>query len=344
MTTNWPKLPTVKKIKPLGATTPYIWVIEPVHGCNLRCGHCACRLNEPGKYLFMSEEVWRASWTIIAEVTPTVRVDLCVAGEPTLHPRLIDFLRIARAAAPLAQIQITTNGMRIARGEVRYRDLFDAGVNIVYTDMYAPRERFLALAEESGIPWYEYYDAPPGAPSPWTYHGPALKMIVLQRQPADWPASRQRAGLLGTWYNHLDWKAAARFGLKPVEQPIIRRCNQPFLYANIHVSGAYLLCCQDGVGETAGKFGTVFDGAEGFRWFWYWKEMQLIRRRLQQKNRADTSYCSRCCITFSRCDYKHWTDAEVARFYDFMGWHDLEEDAKVNRFARPAANPQLPLI
>jgi hypothetical protein len=242
-----------KIVKPLGATSPWVWSLEPTHGCNLRCGHCNCRLDPlPKTYDFMGEETWRKAWAIIARTAPTCRVDLCVGGEPTLNESLPDFLKIAREISPRTQIQITTNGTMIASGHVTYKQLLDAGANIVYTDMYSPAELFHRLADESGYPSYEYYNPPPQAPSPWTYWGPQLKMIVLQEQPENWPETRFRAGLLGTWYNHLDWQAAARFGLKPVEKPIARRCNQPFLYVTVDSKGNYLLCCQDNTGETSG--------------------------------------------------------------------------------------------
>jgi hypothetical protein len=331
---GWEIPKPTKKIKPLGETSPYAWGVEPSHGCNLRCGHCSCRLNPVGEFEFMTEETWRATFTIINAVTPTCRVDLCIGGEPTMHPRLPEFLTIAKSIAPKTQIQITTNGTQLLKGRWTYRQLLDAGANIVYTDMYGPRERFEALAKESGTQYYYYYDKPAGAPSPWTYHGPELKLIVLQEQPAHWPKSRLKAGLLGTWYNNLDWKAAARFGLKPVTEPIVRRCNQPFIHAMVHANGSYLLCCQDNMGETAGDFGSVHEGLEGFKRFWYGERLQLIRRRLRQKNRADSPQCKRCCITFSRCDYKHWTDDQVAKFWDGAEWKPLPDEPGFDRFAK----------
>jgi hypothetical protein len=324
----WPRLRALKKRKPLGKTSPYNWVVELVHGCNLSCGHCSCRLDPKGVYHFMDEQTWRETWSIMRKVTPTCRADICLGGEPTLHPRLYDYLRIARELSPDSQIQITTNGTMLMQGKIAYAGLIASGANIVYTDMYGPRKRFIEMAKESKLPWYEYYNRPSGAPSPWTYHGPHVKLIVLQEQPAFWPKSRLRAGLLGTWYNHLDWQAAKRFGLKPVTEPLKRRCNQPFIYANVDSRGNYLLCCQDNTGETSGKFGSVHDGVPGFLRFWYGKELQIIRRRLRDKNRADTSYCSRCCITFARCDYKHWTDEQVNQFWDGAGWQQLPKDEK----------------
>jgi hypothetical protein len=323
---TFPHLKPPKKIKPMGSTSPWVWCIEPTHGCNLRCGHCNCRLDPlPKRYHFMSEDTWARTWHIIKETNPTCRVDLCIGGEPTLNPNLVSFLRLARRISPWSQIQITTNGTMIAKGACDYRQLLEAGANIIYTDMYSPADLFRGKAAASGYPWYEYYDAPAGAPSPWTYWGPDLKLIVLQLQPENWPKSRFKAGLLGTWYNHLDWEAAAHFGLSPVTRPLTRRCNQPFLYSNVDSKGNYLLCCQDNTGETAGLFGNVAQGVDGFRRFWYGRELQIIRGRLRQKNRAGTSYCSRCCVTFSRYDFKHWTDQQVGHYWDGSEWLPLQE-------------------
>jgi hypothetical protein len=148
-----------------------------------------------------------------------------------------------------------------------------------------------------------------------------MKMIVLMDHPGTWPKSRFRAGLLGNWYGNLDWKVGARFGMTPLLKPVERRCNQPFLYVTVAASGAYLLCCQDGMHVTEGMFGNVNDGVEGFYKFWYGKEMQTVRGRLRNKDRASTPYaCRKCAITFSRCDFKHWENHEVASYWDGKTW------------------------
>ena len=273
----------------------------------------------------MDENTWRHTWQIIAELTPTCRIDLCLGGEPTLNPDLVEYLKIARTISPLSQIQITTNGTMLLNERITYEQLLTAGANIIYTDMYGSRDNYREMAQQSGFPWYEYYNAPKGAPSPWTYYGPEFKIIVLQEQPENWPKSRFRAGMLGTWYNHLDWDAAKRFGLSPVTEPLNRRCNQPFLYVNVDSHGQYLLCCQDNTGETAGLFGGVHEGVGGFKKFWFGKEMQTIRRRLRQKDRAGTSQCSRCCVTFSRCDFIHWKDIEVCVWWDGSEWQTFSK-------------------
>jgi len=321
---DWIHTRNTKRIKPLGRTSPNVWVLEPVFGCNLRCGHCCAEFID-GRTL-MDRRTWVAAWSVIGRISPTVRVDICgIVGEPTLHPDLTEWLPMARKLAPLCQIQITTNGTQLLSGAVRYRDLLDAGANIVYTDQYGPKEEFRRLARESGYPFYEYYHAPAGAPSPWTYRGPHVKMIVLMEHPGTWPASRFRAGLLGNWYGNLNWERARRFHMAPLEHPLTRRCNQPFLYSNVASDGSYLLCCQDGLHKTAGMFGNVREGVLGFKRFWYGLEMQTIRRRLREKDRAGTEYaCAKCNITFSRCDFRHWTDDEVGHWIDrYFSVHDF---------------------
>jgi len=317
----------IKKVKLFGNQTPWVWVLEPVHGCNLKCGHCCAGLLSKNTFNFMSKETWINTWNIIKEVSPTCRIDICgIVGEPSLHPDILEFIRIAREISPLSQIQITTNGSMIRSGRLKFKDMLDCGLNIIYTDQYGSKEMFEKLANESGYSYYQYYNKPKDMPSPWTYIGPELKIIVLQEQPDNWPESRFKAGLLGNWYGNLDWERAKKYKMKPLEKPLTRRCNQPFLYANVSSEGKYLLCCQDGMQVTKNKFGSVNSGLNGFKSFWFGKEMQLIRRRLRNKDRAGTEYaCAKCNITFSRCDFKHWKDEEVSRYYDGKNWSIIDE-------------------
>jgi hypothetical protein len=275
----------------------------------------------------MTLETWREMMTVIADVSPSCRVELAMGGEPTLHPELLEMLRIGRQISPLSQFQVTTNGTMLFAGKVTYRELFDAGVNVVYTDMYQPREKFRQLASESGVDWFFYYpkEGEPGRdrhPNPWAYHGPNLQLIALQEQPGRWPKSRRNANLLGSWMNHLDFKRAAKFGIQEVKTAPARRCNQPFICASVSWTGDYLLCCQDMALETVG-IGNTSEGAEGFEKYWFGKFMQEHRRWLRQKDRNASPYCSRCSITFSRCDYLHWTDEQVATWWDGSVWLEL---------------------
>lgn len=326
-----------KKLKLFGKQTPWVWVIEIVHGCNLSCGHCAMAVLDRTPRC-MTLETWEQTMDLVRQIAPQSRVELAMGGEPTLHPDLYEFLRVGRKITPLSQFQITTNGTMLTKGKVTYDGLFKAGANIVYTDMYAPREKFQELAEASGYLYWFYYPEnakepvqPPGC-NPWTYMGPHIKWIPLQNNPANWPVSRKRANLLGTWFNNFSEEKGKKFGMEKVTMAPFRRCNQPFLYAPISWTGDYILCCQDMALETVGN-GNVSTGLEGFKDWWFGKFMQDHRRWLREKDRMKSPYCARCSITFSRSDFRHWEDDQVATF---------RKDGKTFKYKEPLYRVVLP--
>lgn len=319
----------MKKIKLFGNQTPQVWSIEPAYGCNLKCGHCCSELIPVEKYNLMTKDTWIHTWNLIKQISPTCRVDLCgYVGEPSLHSDIVEFIKIARKISPKSQIQMTTNGTNIYNGKLKCKDLLDAGLNILYIDLYGKKEIFERLAKDSGYQYYFYYDRPKDVPSCWTYVGPDVKTIVLQDPPDNWPKSRLKSGLLGNWYGNLNWERGKKYNMSPLKAPLHRRCNQPFQYATVSSEGNYLLCCQDGMQVT--NFGNVNTGLDGFKKFWFGEEMQTIRRQLRNKDRAATKHaCAKCNITFSRCDYKLWQDDEVNTYYDgkkFIEFKDIEID------------------
>jgi sulfatase maturation enzyme AslB (radical SAM superfamily) len=298
----------------LGKLSPWAWALEPVRGCNLACWHCSARLLPKGQYQYMSEDTWKALWTIVRVATPRRRVEMAQMGEPTLHPAMLDFLRLARAISPQTQIQITTNGTQLIAGKVRYADLFAAGVNVMYVDMYHDAAHHIALAKESGVPFYEYLNPPPKALSPWTYYGPTFRLIVLMENPTNWPQRRKSLRGLGTFGNHLDWPVAEKHGLKPVLQPLHRVCIQPFKYVPVTYAGDFIFCCQDFMGETAGSLGNVNGGTAAFAKFWFGRAMQEARRALMTGNRAAISQCARCSMVYST--------RGMGRFAEYWHQHD----------------------
>ena len=144
----------MKPRSPLGPWAPYLWQLEPVGGCNLKC-LLALRGGGAGvsaRTRFITRETWDAAMRIIAEVTPACRVEIAMSGEPTLHPDLPELIWMARKISPHSQFNLITNGTMLTKGTITYRELFEAGANMIYVDMYVPRERHIALAEASGYP------------------------------------------------------------------------------------------------------------------------------------------------------------------------------------------------
>jgi hypothetical protein len=52
-----------------------------------------------------------------------------------------------------------------------------------------------------------------------------------------------------------------------------------------------------------------------------------------------THSCAKCNITFSRCDFKHWTDNQVGSYLDGddpskpESWRPLPDEPGIDRFA-----------
>lgn len=298
------------KKRPLGKFNPWAWCLEPVRGCNLACWHCPVSVDEnlQGKYEFMSEETWIDTWKIIKKITPYCRVEMANTGEPTMHPDLLNFVSIAKEISPNSQIQITTNGTNLIKEKITYKELFNAGINIVYVDMYAPEKKHFDLAKDSGYDYYNYYNPPKNAPGAWTYHNsPKIKFIALSKIPDKWPAKKIKRGGLGTFVNNINFSSAKakKMNITPVIKAPKRRCGQPMKYVQVLSTGNYLMCCQDAFNE-ANIESNVSDGVEGFMKFWLGKYMQSTRKLLRDKRRRDHPICKKCDIIFARSDMKFW--------------------------------------
>jgi hypothetical protein len=273
---------------------------------------------------------------VMHSITPHRRLEVAQGGEPTLHPQLLEFLEIVRRKSPTTQVQVTTNGLTLMKGKVRYRDLFDAGANSVYVDMYAPFEKHLDLVKASGAEWYKYNDPKVGSPghrNANTYYGdPNMKLVILQDSPIDRLRWR-KMGRLSTFLNHIDWEVAMPYGLVPVRKPYKRKCTLPMRYVSLSWEGDYIFCCIDFWCESAGMLGNVKEGVEGFKRYWFGRLVQTIRRRLREGDRASVPYCSRCNCAFSKCDWVNmWPPGSHDWWWDDERWQEMpppERDTEV---------------
>jgi hypothetical protein len=145
------------------------------------------------------------------------------------------------------------------------------------------------------------------------------------RNPGDWESARKNRHGFYTFLNHLDWRAAAKYGLKPLEQPLVRRCDFPSKYPSLEYSGRYLLCCTDYTGETAGQFGSVSDGVDGFLKFWLGEHMQKTRQLLHAKDRWAHPICSKCNTTSHRGDISFWPMPLAENYWDGNAWQETRE-------------------
>ncbi|GIH25042.1 hypothetical protein Aph01nite_33520 [Acrocarpospora phusangensis] len=99
--------------------------------------------------------------------TPIPMLSLVGFGEPTLHPRIVDMIDVARRSRPDLVIKITTNGSRMTEGSLdKY---FDAGLDLLEISVfgYSPAsyealmgglkfqsiQRLLSALNSSGYPF-----------------------------------------------------------------------------------------------------------------------------------------------------------------------------------------------
>jgi hypothetical protein len=83
------------------------------HSCNLACESCSHYSNQAHKGLLEIEEAerWMLAWS--ERVRPAIFSLL--GGEPTIHPRLAEFVPVARRCWPASEIRIVTNGFLLSR-------------------------------------------------------------------------------------------------------------------------------------------------------------------------------------------------------------------------------------
>ena len=285
----------------------------------------------------MTLETWKQAIDIISKVSPIGRIDMANLGEPTLNPHIYDMFSYAKEKCPTIQLLMYTNGLKLIDGSVTYAKLFDSGLNMVFLDMYHPKERHMKLVLDSGYNYIDQDHPKDTDINPFEYQKDNFHhCIYVGHNPVDWPKKKQRRWQ--TWLNNLDWSAAKKFGLSPVVVAPHRRCDQPFKYANIYHDGAYALCCQDGMREVAGTLGNVSDGVSGFFKFWLGEYMQGSRRMLDNKDRVGHDLCKRCKMADGRCDVPMWRDRDDMKgltenklldyFWDGEKWNKLEPYGK----------------
>jgi len=311
--------------RPLGKFNIWAWWVELVRGCNLACWHCPTRLLPKNKILFMTEDVWLSMLKVIKEVTPRTRLEFGNAGEPTLHPALLEYLKLARKICPDIQILTYTNGTKLIEGSLTYKQLFDAGLNRVFVDMYSPYIEHKKLAKESGYSWFYQDTKSVNDTNVFSNcHKPDSHIIMLAENPSHWSHRKLSRGYLSTFFNDLDWSVAIKHGLKPTANPIERKCDLPFKFINVNYDGSFVFCCFDYMRHTIENFGNINEGLEAFINFWFGKYMQNTRKNVADKNRKLHEYCAKCSFTSVRCDIPCWSEEVLNQYWKNNGWHNCE--------------------
>ncbi|MBC7107818.1 MAG: radical SAM protein [Methanomassiliicoccales archaeon] len=114
--------------------------IDLTNRCNLKCPICFANANAAGYVYEPSFEEVVAMLKALRDERPVPTPAIQFSGgEPTIYPRFIDVIKKAKEMG-FAQIQIATNGLRLAEDEEFLREVAEAGLNTIYLQFDGLRE------------------------------------------------------------------------------------------------------------------------------------------------------------------------------------------------------------
>jgi radical SAM protein with 4Fe4S-binding SPASM domain len=268
--------------------SPFAVQIEFVEGCNLYCSMCALtgiREKRVKNYKFMTEDTLRSLVTQMLKAGWNPRIEAAVHGEPSLHPKRNDMVRIIRELAPKYHLMMTSNGGGFLQkpGPLEnVRAIFDAGLNMLALDDYeeiglVPKIREAVKDKLDGVNCYEYPADPLGNPHRRRHISERVLTFIQDINIAD-------KGVHSSINNH------AGVGGPPLKKSLMARCAKPFRELTVRWNGDVAVCCNDFRGTY--KCGNVV--ADGLDEVWNGAPMQAARRALYHSRRDLLSPCDVC--------------------------------------------------
>lgn len=131
----------------------YHFEVHITDHCNLNCRGCA-HFSNLCKPTFADLDEFERDMTDMAAHFSAVRQIYLLGGEPLLHPRVAEFVRVARRHFPKTRIYLMTNGTLVTRmGEEFWSALHDTGV-VLLCDSYPiglPVQEIDRLGREHGV-------------------------------------------------------------------------------------------------------------------------------------------------------------------------------------------------
>ncbi len=114
--------------------------LDLTNRCNMKCPICFANANDAGY-------VYEPTFEQVTEMLKTLRAERpvpCAAvqfagGEPTIYPKVIEVIEKARELG-FPQIQIATNGLRMAQEEGFTQRMYEAGMHTIYLQFDGLRE------------------------------------------------------------------------------------------------------------------------------------------------------------------------------------------------------------
>jgi len=252
---------------------PYSAQIELVRGCNRKCDFCAIHCL-PSEIVFMPDDIILKTAQELAAFDP-LRIELAMRGEPTLHPKWIEYVKILRDHLPKSSIMLCTNGIKLTPKKVE--QFWEAGGNVAYIDCYDGT--YLNT-------WSEYLHLNPkdfytDKCNPYHRKKPEEKILLLMDDLGENNRKTQNRVIVNQAGN-VSWDLVEKYGVFPLKEPLEKVCVNPFREIVIHYDGKIPLCCRDWREKNI-----LYHITKGnLEDYWYNDpELNKIRRMLKNKNR-----------------------------------------------------------
>ena len=106
--------------------------LDLTNRCNLRCPVCFANANEAGYVYEPDLETIKFQLAVLRDQKPVGAAAVQFSGgEPTIHPQFLEAVSLARELG-IAQVQVATNGILLAKKPEFAQQMFEAGMNTVY--------------------------------------------------------------------------------------------------------------------------------------------------------------------------------------------------------------------
>lgn len=263
---------------------PYSVQIELVRGCNYKCDFCG-NYSLPKDKKYMTLDTLTSVLSQISHITTKLRLDYAMRGEPTLHPQWLVAIQLARIILPKSKITIVTNGSKL--NEQNVREFFANGGNLLMVDCYGYSfDKLKIMLSKTGFEIKIHGDP---RFRPWGYLPPSTKVILLM------PDIRKDKAVTRCFTNQcgaINPRAYDKYDIKRIEEPLKKKCANPFREIAFHYNGDAPVCCKDWVGSKI--YYNVNTYTAGLRSYWFQDErLNMIRQLLYNKIRTFQP-CQRC--------------------------------------------------
>lgn len=244
-------------------------IIEPVYGCDKKCGFCSlASIDDSHNIKCMTEELFYNRILEPLKIEKLNVINLSGIGEPTMHPLYFDFVSAFHKTFPSASIKTYTNGylFRQAGDLSALQKMMDAGLSLILIDCYDKQTLDIVEKDKEKFGIVNCYDENVFSNSSKTvvaYNPPDQALFVNCTQ-------IRRPDTQGGLLPFENWE---RYKIDGSIFPVMKRCNKATKSMHIMYDGHVNMCCADN--SRSFWMGTLNEQSP--REIWQSKDFDMVR-------------------------------------------------------------------